>query len=398
MVRTCCAIGCDGVATHRFPIDPKRRALWEAALNRDGGGYVVKKVLSLCGAHFQPEDFISESFTTGLALTRKFLKKTAVPSIFRRTVASVVKPMTKSVLEMPKHVLEATKNGNSNSQMQVTNNRKKLLTHVTVGTQKDFRFFAIENFRGNPEAVFFYTGLGSYAKFKTLFHSLCPPSDLIQYYPNEVLDFSIPIEDQLFLAIIKLKRNKENYELGLLFGIDALDVQKLFVVWVNFMHRVWSKCIEWPKITLVDFYLKKLYTSPRVIVNVPLDKRNQVSPEKKSTSRCTKISEQNQGNSSSPQNISHNQRVSVQTLLSSKIVANNISSLFTTHRKRNNITVLQDGKQDSNAVHMESVIRLTKSYSILQTSLQHYEISLCKKIYGVCHVLFEKCQSQILEF
>lgn len=69
----------DRLTFHTFPLnDPERLTLWLLAVQRDVDlplRYV--KQMKLCSEHFSPDDF-----RPGLGKIRRFLKSTAVPSLF----------------------------------------------------------------------------------------------------------------------------------------------------------------------------------------------------------------------------------------------------------------------------------------------------------------------------
>lgn len=138
-----------------------------------------------------------------------------------------------------------------------------------TATQKNYQFFTIEKFRNDDTAIRFYTGLESYQKFMFVYHTLCPEAYSLKYRWSKVLHLST--EDQFFLTLIKLRRNKQDYELGLLFDISPTSVSNVFVTWVNFIHQMWSALNIWPSKDLVAFYMpegfRKHYPTTRVIVD-----------------------------------------------------------------------------------------------------------------------------------
>ncbi|KAJ8733751.1 hypothetical protein PYW07_014302 [Mythimna separata] len=80
----CSASGCRNMGSHTFPKDPKVRILWEKATNKEN--FKASKHSRLCYDHFKPSDYVDTGYSVGLASRsspfHRFLKKTAVPSIF----------------------------------------------------------------------------------------------------------------------------------------------------------------------------------------------------------------------------------------------------------------------------------------------------------------------------
>ncbi|KAJ8735065.1 hypothetical protein PYW08_014315 [Mythimna loreyi] len=84
----CSASGCRNMGSHTFPKDPKLRILWEKATNKEN--FKASKHSRLCYDHFKPSDYVDTSHSVGLANRmspfHRYLKKTAVPSIFSTNI------------------------------------------------------------------------------------------------------------------------------------------------------------------------------------------------------------------------------------------------------------------------------------------------------------------------
>lgn len=97
MVNKCAAPGCttgynnkkpSGVSLHKFPSSPRLQARWIAAIHRDD--FAPGASARICSLHFHDDDFIRvrkdtntrrlRSLSSGL--TKIYLKKTAIPSVF----------------------------------------------------------------------------------------------------------------------------------------------------------------------------------------------------------------------------------------------------------------------------------------------------------------------------
>ncbi|CAH0698752.1 unnamed protein product [Spodoptera exigua] len=76
----CSAAGCRNMGSHSFPKDPNLRKLWETATGKDN--YTASKYSRLCAEHFKKSDYVEVCSTTGVPPYHRYLKKTAVPTIF----------------------------------------------------------------------------------------------------------------------------------------------------------------------------------------------------------------------------------------------------------------------------------------------------------------------------
>ena len=99
MTRKCAACGCNnsqyvkGISLHKFPKDLQLRRLWVFAMKREG--FQPSDSSSLCSEHFKAEDFEvgNKSWKNRV---HKFLKKGAVPSIFKTSLPSHLKAQKKN--------------------------------------------------------------------------------------------------------------------------------------------------------------------------------------------------------------------------------------------------------------------------------------------------------------
>ncbi|XP_037298952.1 THAP domain-containing protein 1 B-like [Manduca sexta] len=76
----CSALNCKNRGIHLFPKESKRRKQWESALRIKN--FEASSTARLCVAHFTEKDYYGKINYTGYELLAKFLKKTAVLSVF----------------------------------------------------------------------------------------------------------------------------------------------------------------------------------------------------------------------------------------------------------------------------------------------------------------------------
>lgn len=96
-----------------------------------------------------------------------------------------------------------------------------------------------------------------------------PMANHLRYRGSRVVNLSV--EDQFLVMLIKLRRNREDFELGKIFDISTTQVGNIFVTWVSFVYELWSKVEIWPTRELVNYYVPKQFRqhhpSTRVIVD-----------------------------------------------------------------------------------------------------------------------------------
>jgi hypothetical protein len=74
---------------------------------------------------------------------------------------------------------------------------------------------SIHRFKSSPEAVKLFTGFSDFNHFLYLYQCLGPAAEHLTYKSQ-----SLDAKDELFLCLMKLRMNKDDVELGILFGIS----------------------------------------------------------------------------------------------------------------------------------------------------------------------------------
>lgn len=79
------------------------------------------------------------------------------------------------------------------------------------------------------------------------------------------------VENQLLLALIKLRCNKDDKELAFFFGINQRSVQKIFRVWLNFLYFELKDLDMWLSRDMIDEFMpenfKSKFPSTRIIID-----------------------------------------------------------------------------------------------------------------------------------
>lgn len=148
---------------------------------------------------------------------------------------------------------------------------------ASTQTSVTLKMFSTELLLTDNEAIMFYTGIESYQKFHMLLNTLLPMGNNLKYRWSKVI--SVSVEDQFLILLIKLRRNKPDYELSKMFNISKTEVSNIIVTWIHFVNDVWSLIDIWPRRDLVDFYMPIIFrresSKTRVIIDateVPIAK------------------------------------------------------------------------------------------------------------------------------
>ncbi|XP_053618348.1 uncharacterized protein LOC128679886 [Plodia interpunctella] len=463
-MQQCCVFGCRNIGNHSFPKDKRIRKLWEAATRCKN--FRASKWSKICSDHFKPEDYVRYGLYTGL-LVNRILKKGTVPSVFtwsktedlkcsqrRRRAEARAAKREDPIISLPEcnelalnsnmcrfvdKAQASTSSETAIPDFEVDCVEKAVVANIPIpkivqndntsvresGTQKNYQFFAVESFRNDDKGIDFYTGLESFKKFMFVFDTLCPEAYSITYSRSCVLGLSV--EDQFFLTLIKLKRNKEDYELGRFFDVSPCTVSDIFITWINFMHQMWSMLNIWPTRELVNFYMsggfKQYYPSTRVIgdhtenpiqrpVNLAAQRKTLSSYKNHSTIKIeveaspsgliSHCSDAYAGSTSDKKNVVRSQLYqksekgdsimadrgfNMQDIFAHKGVTVNIHPYFKGKCQLPGMTVVNDPKLSSKRIHIERLKELTKTYFMLHNPVNSNFVPLMSKIYFVCIML-----------
>ncbi|XP_048484725.1 uncharacterized protein LOC125490226 [Plutella xylostella] len=431
----CCVPQCSKLGTHHFPKDDAIRKHWIKAIRRKG--FVPKESSRLCRNHFVESDYEKISKYTGLEHQHRYLKKCAVPSIFPWNT----KPLSEQaqaredrlrVRNIRKRRLfedsPSTSQGTEEIAPIVEANCQEM--HIpepsnrTCGTQTSniLRLFSTELLLTDDESVYYYTGLETYAKFTFVLSTLLPMAYEITYRWSRVVGMSI--EDQFLILLIKLRRNKPDFELSKMFGVSKTEISNIVVTWINFVADIWSLLDTWPSRELVKFYMPKsfrkdFYTT-RVIVDgteIPIQTPGRPDAQKSTFSSykhkntlkflvgaspgglITYCSGGYAGSASDRQiversnlpqmceegdSIMADRGFNVQDLFASKGIGINIPTFLKGKSQIPGVLLKMDQKLARQRVHIERLRGLTKTYKILTCDLNQYCVPLATKIFKIC--------------
>jgi hypothetical protein len=247
----------------------------------------------------------------------------------------------------------------------------------------------------------------------------------LNYYYSQVQQLTI--EDQIFLALVKLRRHKPNFEISKLFGVSEFTVTNVFVTWLNFMYYQWKELNIWPTRDLVRYHaptdFKQKYPSTRALVDgteCPIKKpKNPLSQQQtfsfyknKNTVKVlvsstpggmvSDVTDAYGGAASDRQIVERSQMpemcdpkdslmadkgFNVQDIFAPYDVTINIPTFFKKKNRMSGKTVMRDRKIASKRVHIERIIGLGKTYKILDQRMSATEVKMASKITFVCYML-----------
>ena len=293
-----------------------------------------------------------------------------------------------------------------------------------VGTVTEERRLSIHDFVNDEEALHHYTGLEDYPKFMLVFSCLGSSVYNLSYFYGSVP--LLPVEDQFFITLMKLRCNLDDFEISRKFKITQAVLSNIFITWINFMCLQLEDLGFWTSEDLVqfyspqDFYLK--YPSTRAIMDgteCPVSK-----PKEPLAQQCTFSTYKNRntvkviagcspgglvsycseafgGSTSDRQIVERSDLVNmctpgdslmadkgfnVQDLFERNDVRINIPTFFRKKNRLSNKTVKADRQIASKRVHIERVIGLAKTFKILKKPLNNTQSALGSQIIKVCFI------------
>ncbi|CAK1592754.1 unnamed protein product [Parnassius mnemosyne] len=87
MLKMCEVPYCKKIGAHQFPKNAEVKTMWLKAIRRQN--FKPKKNSRLCRNHFLETDYQKTSIYTGNEHQHRYLKKTAVPSVFAWTTKAI---------------------------------------------------------------------------------------------------------------------------------------------------------------------------------------------------------------------------------------------------------------------------------------------------------------------
>lgn len=288
----------------------------------------------------------------------------------------------------------------------------------------------IDMYEGNNKAIRYYTGFKNMEHFDFVFNLLGPAA-----YDLNVKCHLLSPRDQFFLALIKLRQAKEDYELSLNFNISESLVSRLFSTWLNFMYFQFQEVDIWPARKVVSQHMpsgfRNMFPKTRVILDateIPIMKPSNVNAQCETYSTyknrntlkamigitpmgaVSHVSDCYGGSASDRQIIERSDLVDngkfakkdaimadrgimVQDLFAMKDVQVNTPTMLKGKTQLSAETVVRDRRISSKRIHVERQIGNAKTYKVLTHPLPATKINMGSKIMYVCFFLsnLRKC-------
>ena len=284
--------------------------------------------------------------------------------------------------------------------------------------------FSIDNFQNNDKAIKYYTGFDDYEQFMVFFHVLGPAA-----YHLNLQCATIHPKDQLLMTLIKLRQNKDDYEISLFFKVSQPFVSNIITTWINFLYFQLKEINIWPEKEIVEQYMpedfKRKFPATRVILDateIPVQKPSDVvlqsatfsTYKHKNTLKTmigispnglvTYISNAYGGCTSDRQiiersdlckkdlfnkkdSIMADRGIMVQDLFATKDVHVNTPTMLKGKSQLEPTEVARDRRIASKRIHVERVIGLAKQYKILSSALPLSKLKYGSRIVFICFSL-----------
>ena len=186
-----------------------------------------------------------------------------------------------TIAKLPDHDYDAAQQS-AESQLQAAQKRIEELEAMVDQQRRPERHF-LERFSSNPDKIRFYTGFPSYSLLMAFFNFVLPHAvNMITW--NQVqrnnrgeastmrtgFQCSLPMIDQFFLFMNKLKLGSFDVDLGDKFGVSASTVSRITTTWANFLYVILGSIPLWPSRKLVDDNMPQIfeqYPKTRVILD-----------------------------------------------------------------------------------------------------------------------------------
>ena len=294
----------------------------------------------------------------------------------------------------------------------------------TEGLETAPALLSVDRIKNNPEMLQYYTSFDDYEHFSYVFQGLGPAKYHLTYQCKD-----LGRQDEFLLCLVKLRQDKDDLELGFLFGVNRVTAGKIFKTWLNFLYFQLKEVKLWVPKDVVEETMPegfhRQFPSTRVILDateVRIQKPSNVKDQRSTWSSyknnntlkdmigitprgvVSYVSPAYGGSASDRQIIENSPElfdgrfekgdsimadrgILVQDLFASQDVAVNTPTTMKGVNQLPADTVVKDRRIASKRVHVERVIGLGKTFKILQGELDHSKTPMGGRIIFVCNIL-----------
>jgi len=120
--------------------------------------------------------------------------------------------------------------------------------------------FRAKDFKKRDKDLHYYTGLLNYEHLQMILNILGDSVNNLIYYTKGGMEGKskriLEPEDELFLTLMKLRKNFDYHDLSVRFGISLSSVSNIFITWINLLYCVFKEINIWPMRSSVVNYEK----------------------------------------------------------------------------------------------------------------------------------------------
>ena len=296
------------ISFHSFPnlsTDKERAKEWIVKIRRDPGpDFVINNNTKVCSEHFKPEDFLcgGENPQAG----RCMLTKTAVPSLFPWTSCSTSKKRTTTTSQRAALELESDSSSEDDSvssgpsfsefceidaedmdcsPVDYLKAQVAELSDQLAKSQDKYEksLFRLANIKEDDDLVSFYTGFPDYNTLLTFYNIILESDakvmrqwrggDSKETYTDIKTgrDYKLPLFEQLFLTLVRLRLGDPELDLAIRFGLSQSCVSRIIATWINLLYHSLKGLERFPPWHIVQKYMpvafKEQYPNTRLVID-----------------------------------------------------------------------------------------------------------------------------------
>ena len=296
--------GLPHISFHSFPSIVKEKARaqqWIAKIRRDpGSDFVINRNTKVCSEHFTADDYSGKDPQAA----RRVLKQTAVPSlfpwnsdkVFQRTTRNSSKADSTQLSETSQqHCMELVSPESVEETHDIEVEEANLIEFLQgnleemslqlkeLQTKHEQSLYCLDNIKDDNYQINLYTRFPDYHTL-IYFHKNILESDakvMRQWRSGESKDSyaeektgrscKLPLLEQLFLTLVRLRLGLFEFDLTNRFGISQSSVSRITATWINLLFHSLKSLERYPPWHIVKKYMlesfKEQYPNTRLIID-----------------------------------------------------------------------------------------------------------------------------------
>ena len=301
--------GLPRLSFHSFPSivkDKARAQQWISKIRRDPGpDFVINTNTKVCSEHFTADDYSGKDPEAA----RRVLKKTAVPSLFpwnsdkgfQRATRNSNKTDSAQLSETSQqHCMELVSAEGMNETQDIGVEEVEFsgsdlieflqgkleemsLQLEELQTKHEKSLFRLENIKGDNYQINLYTSFPDYDTLLHFYRTILESDAKVmrQWRSGESKDsyaeektgrsHKLPLLEQLFLTLVRLRLGLLEFDLANRFGISQSSVSRITATWLNLLFHSLKTLERYPPWHIVKKYMpesfKEQYPNTRLILD-----------------------------------------------------------------------------------------------------------------------------------